>query len=315
MSTPPRHPHGGNSPGATRSHCQSFDPRRSGRVWIFALLAIAAVTLLAALLVEAIRKVQESAARTQSINNLKNLAIASHAFHDGHKRILFNGSDKQSPNFSQKYTANHVLNSPTSGSWAFMLIPYTYGLMEAYPRVREIPLTSFLCPGRGRPIMEDGLGTWTDYFLNNYLNDPENAETPDNADVRRNFGDITDGLAYTVIIGHGNISTADYRKTSGVHGSSNVFVGGTFGTARAGQNWRMGEPLQVSLQRDSETAPDLRTGGWGGPFPQGALIAMADCNVRIFSYSMSGQIWAGFLTPTGNEKQDLPDLWRKEPKR
>src|SRR5215218_5052205 len=109
----------------------------------------------------------------------------------------------------------------------------------------------FCCPGRNRPKQEDGKGAWTDYFINNYLNDPEKADTPDNPRARRGLDDITDGTSHTIFAGHGNIATEDYGKTSGVVGSSNIFRGGTWGTARGGPNWKLGAPLIVDLRRDS----------------------------------------------------------------
>ena len=186
------------------------------------------------------------------------------------------------------------------------MMPYMISLMDLYPKVRELGFAFYMCPGRGRPDREDGKGGWSDYFINNYLNDPGNAETPDNADAKRQLKEITDGAAYTIFAGHGNISTLDYEKTSGGVGSSNIFLGGTFGTARAGPNWKPGATVSVTLQRDSEEPPDFTQGGWGGPFPQGGFFVFCDGTVRLLQYDMSGQVFGALLTPTGNEKVELP---------
>jgi hypothetical protein len=44
---------------------------------------------------------------------------------------------------------------------------------------------------------------------------------------------------------------------------------------------------------------------WGGPFPQGGLMGMADATVRMFPYQTANLPW--FLTSNGGEIVTLPD--------
>lgn len=196
--------------------------------------------------------------------------------------------------------------APNSGSWGFQILPFVNqnSTFQTADRTKPIPL--YLCPGRGRPpidLSKNG-GAWTDYFFNNYLNDPDEASDPASRNRRHHLGQIQrgDGVSHTVLVGHGNISVSHYDLKSGVTLSGTVFVGGTVNTMRSGDNG-IANPTGVFLSRDSHRLPGI--GSWGGPFTKGALMAMCDASVRDFSYSVSN--FGAFLTPSGQENALVPE--------
>jgi type II secretory pathway pseudopilin PulG len=284
-------------------------PRRSGFTLFQLLVLIAILAILLGLLLPAVQKVREAAARAQSMNNLKQLALACHNYHDAN-RFLPPGNDDN--NFSASAKLLPYLEQEN----LYKLIDFKKSIDDkANANARRTVVKLFLSPRDARMAVTDDYGA-TNYLFNagsEAALDKNNGLFFKNSKIK--FADITDGLSNTALIGEtlrgdGQTKAVDVSrqhvayKAEGLKGLTDKsgvqdFKEGKHIAGNRCASWMDGRFLQgtyTATRQLNDARPDVDCGGAGGlsalrSSDKVVNIALGDGSVRTVSVKVKFATW------------------------
>jgi prepilin-type N-terminal cleavage/methylation domain-containing protein len=205
---------------------------RSAFTLLELLIVIAIIVILVALLVPAVQKVREASSRARCINNLKQMGLAIHGFHDSYKKL-------PPSRLADQYA-----------TWFVMLLPYLdhqnlynhWNLMETYynqPLSFDVQaqVSVYLCPTRRAPpqigmlaeeISSARKGALSDYAVAASDNNIDYATSEARGSLiigyllsgkrwesRTKIATITDGLSNTIFLGEKHIQLGKFGNANG----------------------------------------------------------------------------------------------------
>ncbi len=183
--------------------------KRQGFTLIELLVVIAIIAILIGLLLPAVQKVREAAARTQCQNNLKQIGVGMHNYHNVYKKL------------PQGWAVSPI-NAPSPGwGWGSIILPFIeqenlYNLLGVDPTgntampaaAANVALTTslsvYLCPSdpAGQQQVNNALNSYgfSNYVCNREVLGPNSSTQPANLAVQN----IRDGSSNTLLIGERN---------------------------------------------------------------------------------------------------------------
>lgn len=278
--------HGDNSVSKRRRSSRGF-------TLIELLVVIAIIAVLISLLLPAVQQAREAARMTQCKNQLKQIGLAVHNYHDNYRVLVDGGNDNTG---ATSWPCGDCCNANNRGEWNWL-----YQIMPMIDQVNlynvtvdstigKTPLPVYYCPSRRRPAI---YGSWAH---SDYAGNCGDGQTAYNgAIVRRSckppidFASIIDGTSNTLLIGE---KQTNVKNFGGSGGDNESYVNAGWdqdeirhASALNATNWNP----QPDFLHPDESGGAYWSERFGSSHAGGFNAVMLDGSVRTISYNVDGE--------------------------
>jgi prepilin-type N-terminal cleavage/methylation domain-containing protein/prepilin-type processing-associated H-X9-DG protein len=293
-------------------------PIRHAFTLIELLVVIAIIAILIALLVPAVQKVREAAARSQCSNNLKQMALALHSYHNFNKRLPA-GCDPNNLISFHLYILPFIEKNDIYQGFNFKA-PYSdnNNLKQA---INRIPV--FQCPTQGSFLYTQyGSGEWYNgtqiTYTNHYygVSGPKGTNPTSGAkylmiptgvqgdiarqgvltmDSKVKLTQIPDGTSNTLMLGESSWDAADNYRT---------WIRGAYAITELTATRNLANTLNSTKYNGSNNFNDVSFGSVHSG--RGAHFAMADGSVKYLTSDISFGLYLSLASKDGDEPVSPP---------